>query len=83
MPSNGEKGNKYVDSEKAFIVHPNVLEAYLNYNGDPDEFLRQLKEGKHGHNDEYDEYMRQIAADRTIAQAILGWEWEPSKKRKK
>jgi hypothetical protein len=72
-----EKGkNKYCDPDMVpLIIHENVLIAYLNYNGDPAEFQRMMREGKDGHNDEYDEYMRQIAEDRTIAQAMLGWKY--------
>lgn len=71
-----EKGSfKYVDPDKAFIVHPNVLIAYLNYTGDHEAFIQMMREAKDGHNSEFDEYMRQIAEDRTIAQAMLGWKF--------
>lgn len=70
---------KYIDPDKAFCIHPNVLLAYLRYQGNAGEFERIMKEAKSGHNDEYDDYMRQVAEDRTLAQAILGWQWNYKK----
>lgn len=57
--------NKYVDPEKVFLVHPNVQAAYKHYRGDPKEFQKELREGKNGHNDEYDEIMKAVAEERT------------------
>lgn len=83
MSDEEDKTFKYVDPDLAFVIHPNVLAAFLHYNGDHEAFLKEMREGKDGHNDEFDDYMREIAADRTIAQAILGWEFQKSKRRKK
>jgi hypothetical protein len=72
-----EKGSfKFVDPNKGFVVHPNVLLAYLTYRGKAEEFEEVMHQAKEGHNDEYDQYMLEIAEQRTIAQAILGWKWE-------
>lgn len=75
-----EKGSfKYIDPRVCFCVHENVLLAYLNYAGDAEEFQQMMREGKDGHNDDYDEYMKQIAEERT---AQPGWRYEKSKRRK-
>lgn len=69
-----EKGSfKYADPRKCFLLHENVLLAYLNYHGDAEAFNKMMRESKDGHCEDFDEYMRQIAEDRTIAQALLGW----------
>lgn len=60
-----ERTGKYVDGDKAFFLHPNVQKAYLNYKGDAQAFQKEMREGKNGHNDDYDEIMKQVAEERT------------------
>jgi hypothetical protein len=79
--STENQGGKYVNREKFFFIHENVQQAYLNYKGDNKEFVKQMREGKDGHNDEYDETMRTVAEERTDNWVVQGGKF-PIKKKK-
>lgn len=76
-------GGKYVDRDKAFFCHPNVQEAYLNYNGDARAFaalMRELKE-QDGHQDDHDAEFAEAAERLTMNFVMSGAKPYPGRKK--
>lgn len=78
------KERKYVDPEKAFIVHPDIADAFTEYDGDPDHFKKVFKErdeaianGEYYWNTEHDVEMAETAR---IRSQQPGWEYPVRKK---
>lgn len=90
IPVADRKPNKYVDPEKAFVVHPDITEAFMNYNGTEDPFkavfaARQaaLDRGEVYWNTDHDEQFRQTARERSMDAEIIaaGWTFHERKKK--
>ena len=79
---------KYVDPTKAFVVHPDITEAYLNYDGTPGSFSDVFKDrdarvaaGEDYHNPDHDIEMKQSALMLTMNALMQGWHFPRRKKK--
>lgn len=73
--------NKYVETSLAFVVHPNVLQAYLEYDGDAHKFattIRTLKE-RDGHQEDHDPEFRENAERKSMNHLMAGNPWPKGK----
>lgn len=90
IPVTNRKPNKYVDPEKAFVVHPDITQAFMSYDGTGDPFKdvfkarnEALARGEVYWNTDHDEQFRQHATQRNADAALItaGWKfWERKKK---
>lgn len=67
-----ERGKRYIDPEKKFCVHPDMLDAFQNYNGTDDSFKKVFRErdektrsGELFWNPDHDVEMRETAIERS------------------
>lgn len=78
--------NKWVNTDEAFVVHPDSQEWLMHYQpGRKFGELQEVREdiidrGEHHHNTDHDEEMLQTAEERTLAAAMLGWKFPGRKK---
>ena len=80
---------KWIDPDKEFVVHPDILESFQNYNGSGCSFASTFKaRGEvlaHDpdmiyHDDSHDREMEETARERTRVYAAKGNKW-PVKRR--
>lgn len=78
------KERKYVDPEKAFVVHPDIADQFTTYDGNPDHFKevfrkrdKLVEEGEVYWNTEHDVEMAETARERSQQP---GWEYPQRKK---
>lgn len=79
-----ENKNKWVDPQKTFVVHEDILTAFQGYDGDPDHFKKVFKErdeaianGEVYWNTDHDVEMAETARERSQQP---GWEYPRRKK---
>lgn len=79
------KERKYVDPNEAFVVHPDVTDGFITYNGDPDHFKKvfrgrnkKLQDGEEYWNSDHDVEMQQTAEERSKKP---GWMFPRRKKK--
>jgi hypothetical protein len=86
----GKKQGKYVDPERAFVVHPDITRAFLGYDGTEDYFKKVFQErdervlnGEYYWNTDHDEQFARTARERSQdAELIsLGWSFPERKKK--
>lgn len=77
-----ERKRKWVDPDKAFVIHPDMQDALMNYDGTGrtirevfDERDRRVADGETYHNDLHDEEMLETAEERTKLAAAKGWKY--------
>ena len=80
-------GRRYSNPKKQFVVHPDMIKAYIEYNGSDDSFQkvfderdRLLGEGKQCHNSDHDAEMLETARERTARAAMSGHKYPRRKK---
>jgi hypothetical protein len=78
------KERKYVDQDKAFVVHPDITEAFTSYDGSPDHFKKTfdhrdqlISDGEYYWNTDHDVEMTETAE---IRSKQPGWEYPGKKK---
>jgi hypothetical protein len=83
MKEKPPRPGKYVDTDKAFVVHPDVIDAHLNYTGDNSSFSDIFNERKKTRadgepywNTDHDAEMKLTAEERTLVAAALGWRFK-------
>ncbi|WP_438980239.1 HNH endonuclease [Polynucleobacter sp.] len=81
---------KYVDPEKAFVVHPDITQAFMGYNGKDDYFKTVFEErnekllrGEVYWNTDHDKQLSETARDNSIDAGLiaLGWMFHERKKK--
>lgn len=86
----GRKEGKYVDPEKAFVVHPDITRAFLGYDGTDGYFKQVFEErdqkilsGEYYWNTDHDTQMAQTARERSQDAAAItsGFTWFDRKKK--
>ncbi|HZX14966.1 MAG TPA: hypothetical protein VFF49_11280 [Thermodesulfobacteriota bacterium] len=84
-----ERGKRYIDPEKQFCVHPDMIQTFKNYDGTKDSFKKTfgerdelVKNGDVFWNTEHDEEMLKTARDNTDNAAAGGWRFPQRKRRK-
>lgn len=71
----------YANPDKSFVIHPDTLTAYKNYNGNGsfEKMLEdrqvKIKEGEIYWSDDHDIEMKQTAEERTVLAQGKGWRW--------
>lgn len=90
IPTIDRKPNKYVDPDKAFVVHPDITETFMGYDGTGDYFKKvfadrdeRVKNGEYYWNTDHDDQFRQTAHERSIDADMIagGWTFTPRKKK--
>lgn len=90
IPVVDRKPNKYVDPNKAFVVHPDITEAFMSYDGTGDPFKDTFKarnealaRGEKYWNDGHDAQFREHARARSIDAGLIAAGWTFVERKKK
>lgn len=87
-----ERGKKWVDPKKGFVIHPDMGEALRNYRPGEDSIKgvfqardRAVQEGQQYWNTDHDDEMAQTARERSQDAGLIGsgWRYPEVKRRKK
>lgn len=86
----GKKQGKFVDPERAFVVHPDITRAFLGYDGTDDYFKKifhdrdeRVKNGEYYWNTDHDEQFARTARERSIDADMIAGGWTFVERKKK
>lgn len=90
IPVLDRRPNKYVDPDKAFVVHPDITEAFMGYDGTGDYFKKvfadrdeRVRNGEYYWNTDHDEQFRETARVRTMDADMIAGGWTFVERKKK